>query len=782
MSERTKSLKELQNKAVPCFSAERALLYTEACQAHENERPVIQKAYALAHILENMTIYIQPGELIVGNHTDHPRCAPVYPEFSSEWILEQMDEFPRRKSDPLLISQEDRAALERVLPAWKGRSLDVILRDALPEKVKTAEECGILTVGNRDCATGHILPDYASLLKNGLNYYKDICEKNLEAGAGSQEQMDFWKAGCIVLRAAADFSGRYAVLAQKLADEEQDVLRKEELMEISRICSRIPENGAEGFQEAVQFVWFLHLIVTIESNGHGNSFGRFDQYINPYYEKDLAAGKITEEKACEILECFFIKTTDIIKLRDAFYSESFAGYPVWQNLIIGGQTADGQDATNAVSHLVLKANAAIQTSQPTVSVRYFDGLSRELVDEGVRMIQKGMATPAFFNDKLVVPIICNKFHVSEEVARDWAILGCVEPCIQGRTDGRPTVGYVNLLKCLELVMHNGWDPISKKQLGPKTGDFETFKSKDQLVEALYTQIRYFTDLMITGFNIVGKYHGEMAQMPFASLMISGCIKKGRSVQRGGADFSESGAFICGIGNTADAVCAIDTLVYQKKEISSGELLDALAENFEGKERLRQMLLNKAPKYGNDEPAVDGIAADIVRFFADCLKQYRDSRGGGFTEVVESQSLNVSQGKCVQASADGRFAFSPLNDNCSPVMGRDRKGPTACIHSVSSLNQKNAMDGCLYNIRFDPRSIEGAGGRLILEGIIKTYFDRLGEHIQINVVDDRTLRAAQKEPEKYRNLLVRVAGYLAYFTELDEDVQNNIIARTSHCPG
>lgn len=783
MTNRIAKLKKMQNSAKPCFSAERARLVTEAYEIYGGEPLILLKAHTLAYLLEHMKIYIQEGELIVGNHTDKPRCAPIYPEFNSEWIAEQIDEFATRKSDPVVITKKDREELLAVLSKWKGRSLDKVIEKSLPEVIKYSEKSGVMTVGNRDCATGHIIPDYHALLKKGLLYYKGDCEDKIRNmvidSKEKQEQAEFWESAIITIKGAEVFAARFSELAARMAEAEEDEKRKAELIRISYICKKVPMNPPATLQEAIQFIWFLHLIVTIESNGHGNSFARFDQYTNEFYLNDKKRGIITKEEALELLECFFIKTTDIIKLRDKFYSESFAGYPVWQNLIIGGQTREGKDATNEMSYLILEANADVQTSQPTVSVRYFDDISPALMEQGLTMIQQGMSTPAFFNDKLVIPIMMEKFNVALEEAREWGILGCVEPCIPGSTDGRPTVGYVNLLKCLELVLNNGVNPLNGKELGLKTGEFIRFTSLEEIKGALFKQIDYFVDLMLTGFNIVGSIHASRQQMPFASLLINGCIEHGKSIQLGGARYSESGAFICGIGNTADSLAAIDTLVFKNKTIDAAKLLECLHSNFAGEEQIRLTLLNKGPKYGNDNDYVDSIAASIVKHYRESLARYKDSRGGGFTVVVESQSLNVSQGKCVEASADGRFAYEPVNDNCSPVMGRDINGSTATIHSVAKLNQINAQDGCLYNIRFDPRSVKGEKGRMVLNSVVKTYFDHMGEHIQINVVDDETLRAAQKEPEKYRNLLVRVAGYLAYFTELDEDVQDNIILRTSH---
>lgn len=785
MTERIKKLKQMQNDCKPCLSVERAKLATEAIKKYAVEPPVLQKAYMLSHILNNMTLYIQEGELVVGNHTDKPRCAPVYPEYFSEWIIDEIDDFETRPSDPLQISEEEKKELVEVLEQWRGRSFDKIVERALPEDAKEAEAAGIMTIGNRDCGTGHLLPDYFTALKKGLGYYREQCRAKIAEtvvdSKEKQEKVDFWNAGIITIDGAEAFAKRYSELAKNMAEKEEDSDRKEELMEISERCQRVPIEAPRTFADAVQTVWFIHLIISIETNGHGTSFHRFDQYMNPFYVDDLKAGRITEERALEYLECLFIKITDILKLRDKFYSASFAGYPIWQNIIVGGQTADGKDATNETSFLVLKANREVQTSQPTASVRYFDGISDELVEEGLKMIQEGLATPAFFNDNLVVPMVQKKLGISIEEARNWGIQGCVQPIVAGCSDGRPTVGYVNLLKCLELVLHNGLDPITGKQLGVQTGELQTLDSLEKLQKALYIQIDHFVDLMLTGFNIVGSMHATREPVSFASMLINDCIEKGQSIQWGGARYSESGAFINGIGNVSDALAAIDTIIFQKKLYTMDELMEALHHNFEGREDIRLTLLNKAPKYGNDNDYVDGIAAAIVKHYADSLNRYKDSRGGDYQVVVESQSMNVSQGKCVLASADGRFAYDPVNDNCSPVMGRDVNGPTAAVKSVAKLDQKNAKDGCLYNIRFDPRSVQGEKGRKILRSVVETYFDNMGEHIQVNVVDTETLRAAQREPEKYRNLLVRVAGYLAYFTELDKDVQENVISRTAHNP-
>lgn len=786
MTDRVKQLKKMLTDETPTMSAERAKLATEAIQKYAFEPPVLQKAYMLDYILRNKKIFILDGELIVGNQADKPRSAPVFPEYTSEWVLEQIDDFGKRKSDPMIVTDEDRAILEEYLPYWKDISFDKVVERALPEDVKHAEESGVVTVGNRDCGTGHVLPDYFNLLKRGLNYYKEQCQKKIAEtvvdSKEKQEQVDFWHAVMIDIDAAGAYAQRFSQLAAEKAAAETDDVRKQELLDIAAACAQVPLMPARTFQEAVQFVWFMHVIMNIENNGHGESFHRFDQYTNDFYEADLAAGRITEDKAIEIIECFFIKVTSIMKLRDKFYSQSFAGYPLWQNIIIGGQKPeDGSDATNPVSMLCLKANQAVQTSMPTMSIQYHDHLNQDLMNEGLRMIQAGMATPAFFNNNLVIPMLMEKSGCTLEEARNWGIHGCVQPGVAGKSDGRPTVGYVNQLKCVELVLNNGVNPVNGEQLGPQTGKIETLDTLEKLEDALYKQNDYFVDMMLRGFNVVGSLHASRMPVAFTSMLVDGCIDKGKSLQEGGSKYYESGAFCVSVANAADAIAAVDTLVNQKHVLDIQTVMDALQHNFDGAEPIRQALLKKAPKYGNDNAYVDGIAAGIVRHYAKNLEKYRDSRGGHYVEVVESQSMNVSQGKCIMATPDGRFAYDAVADNCSPAMGRDTSGPTACINSVAHLDQKNAKDGCLFNLRFDPRSIQGKKGRMVLDAVVKTFFKNMGEHIQINVIDNKTLREAQKHPENYRNLLVRVAGYLAYFVELDSEVQEALIARTAHTP-
>ena len=783
LSERISRMKEKQRNLVPTFSAERARLATEAYEKFGGEPNVLLKAKMLDYIVENMTVYIDEDELIAGNYTDKPRCAPIFPEFASKWILDEIDTFTTRTLDRMVASDEVKAEVVEILKRWDGKSFDEVTAGVCNPEAIEAMNSGILSIGGMETSTGHILPNYFRLFDGGLKKVIEDCEKNIKAQKVArkedQEKVDFWNAVIISCKACIKYANRFAALAKEMAETEKDPERKKELLQISENCMKVPENGPETFWQAIQFVWFIHITLWIESNGHANSFPVFDRLINPLYVKDLETGNITERQALDILECFFIKNTDILKLRNAFFSESWAGYPVWQNMIIGGIGEDGKDACNEATMLLLKANEEVQTSQPTMSLRYHRHMSEEVFDKAISMIQKGLATPAFFNDHLCIPLVLAKSDgINIADARNWGVMGCVQPMAAGKSDGRAQVGTVNLLKCIEFAMHDGFDPQTGKQTGPQTGKFVDFKTYEEFFEAFLAQVDHSFDLMINAYNAVTAIHATRQNMPFASMCVDDCISKGTTLQQGGAKYSYSGALADGLANAIDSLAAVKQFVFDEKSLTAEEVLKACDTDFEN-EALRQRLLNKAPKYGNDVDEVDNIGHRIVKHINEMIEPYRDSRGARFCFDIESQSYNIVQGKCVGATPDGRKAYTPLGDNVSPVMGRDITGPTATVMSVAKIDQFYTTDGTLFNIRFDPRTISGEKGKEVLGGVVKTYFDNYGEHIQINVVSDETLREAQKHPENYKNLLVRVAGYLAYFTELDKNVQDNIIARTLH---
>ncbi len=784
LNERLQRMKTRYFDTRPNLTPERLRLATEAYQKYAGEAVPIFRAKVLAYVLDNMTILINDDELIVGTPTSTYRGANLFPEYTStKWLSEEMDDFPTRATDPIDVTPEDREEILGYLKYWEGKSMEDIASEVLPDYIENARQKDIITIGCRNGCSGETMPNHKKLLTLGLGGYIKECEENIAKTMGGnrekQEQIDFWNAVIIICQAVIRFAARYSNRAEELAVIEKNPKRKEELLIIAKNCRNVPENPPESFQEALQLVWFIQVVFHIEAPTTACGFGRFDQYMYPYFKADREKGKLNDETALELLECFYLKTCEVIEVRDKWYSKSFAGYPMWEILMVGGQTIEGKDASNELSYLCLDAGADLQTSQPVLAVRLFEGTPPELLRKGAKMVQQGMANPGFFNDKVVIPMVLSKGATLEE-ARDWAIVGCIQPQAGGGTaDGSPDAGYVNAPKVLELVLHNGIDPRTGEQIGLQTGDPTKFTTKEELIDAVKKQMIYFYEMIRDGYNIMVPNHMLRLPVIFASMVMEGCIQNGKSVQEGGTKYNSSGMFITGPANLADSIVAIEEIVMKDKTLTMEELIGILDKNFEGEERIRQLLINKPPKFGNDNPYVDGIARDLMNYVAETIQQFEDSRGGKYSFCNLSQTVNISHGEVTGATPDGRLAGHTLSDNSSPTMGRDLSGPTATVKSVAALDQVHFHDGALFNLRFDPRGIQGDKGLEIIEGVIKTYFDHYGEHIQINVVDNETLRKAQEKPEDYRGLMVRVAGYMAYFTELDKAAQDSIIERTAH---
>ena len=770
----------------PCITAERLVLQTEAYQKYAGDAIPVFRAKVVKYIMEHMTTLILEDELIVGTPTNRYRGANLHPEFqsSTKFYLAELDEFPTRTKDPYDISQEDRGLIRKTLPYWEGKAMQDIARAALPANTVACMDDDIITVGLTNGVSGETTCDHEKLLRVGLRGYMDECRANIAALTPQcqldEEKINFWQACIIQCEGLIAYAHRMAEEAERQASSCADDARRRELLTIAENCRIVPENPPETFQQALQLVWFVHVYFHIEVCTTANGFGRFDQYMWPYYKKDVLEDKrLTEDEALELLECFYLKACEVFEVRDRWYATSFAGYPMWELLIVGGQTPDGQDATNPLSYVCLEAADELKTTQPVMAVRVWDGTPEALIRKGCRMIQEGQANPGFFNDNVAMQMALGK-GCSIEEARDWTIVGCIQPGPGGGgTDGSPDAGYVNMGKMLEFVLHNGVDPETGKLMGLQTGDPLQFKSIEELKDALKKQILHHYRMVCTGYNVMQSMHMTRFPVIFASMVTKGCVESGRSVQQGGAKYSTAGLYITGAANMADSIAAIDTCVFRDKDITMQQLIAALDRNFQGEERMRQLLLNKPPKFGNDDPYVDGIYREMVQFIAQNVQQWPDARGGRYSFNVHSQTVNVSHGKVCGATPDGRLAGEPFCDNASPMMGRDVSGPTATVKSVASMGQASFHDGALFNLRFDPQGVAGEKGLQSIEGVIKTYFRSGGEHIQINVVDDETLKDAQKHPENYRGLMVRVAGYMAYFTELDKEAQDTIIYRTAH---
>ena len=787
MTDRIQRMREKYFNSRPCITAERLVLQTEAYKRFAGDAAPVFRAKVVNYIMEHMTTLIMDDELIVGTPTNRYRGANLHPEFQSaeKFYLQDIDEFPVRKCDPYDIAPEDREVIVRTLnDYWIGRSMEDEASRVLPPDIEKARREDLISVGLRNGVSGETTCDHEKLLRVGLRGYMEECRANIaetcSQSTRDQAKIDFWNACIIQCEGLITYAHRMADEAERQAGACTDPARRAELLQIAANCRVVPENPPESFWQALQLIWFAHVYFHIEVCTTACGFGRFDQYLWPFYEKDVVVEQnISAPQALEMLECLYLKACEVYEVRDRWYASSFAGYPMWQILVVGGQTPDGRDATNDLSYLCLDAAAEMQTTQPVLAVRVWQGTPEALLRKGCRMVQEGMANPGFFNDEAAMRMSLGKGCTMEE-ARDWTIVGCIQPGPGGgTTDGSPDAGYVNAPKVLELVLHNGVDPATGDLMGLQTGDPRDFRNIDELKDAVKKQLLYFYDKIRVGYNMMQPYHAMRYPVIFASMVTKGCVESGRSVQQGGAKYSTAGMFVTGAANLADSLVAIEKCVFEDRDLSMDELIRVLDKNFEGEERTRQLLINKPAKFGNDDEHVDAVYKEMMQFIASNVQSWHDSRGGYYSFSNLSQTVNVSHGAVCGATPDGRLAGEAFCDNASPMMGRDLKGPTATVKSVAAMGMENFHDGALFNIRFDPQGVSGEKGLQSIEGIIKTFFQCGGEHIQINVVDDETLRAAQEHPENYRGLMVRVAGYMAYFTELDRDAQNSIIYRTTH---
>lgn len=787
MNERVSALKEQLTKNIPYISSERLILATDAAKKYAGTTIPIFRARILEYVLLNKKIIINPGEMIVGTLSEKGRSALIFPEYSSGrlWLKEQLPTFAERSCDPFLVDEDEIETIREYLDWWDGKSTEDIIDCDMPEEFKEMERIGTFMSGGKVTVSGHVHPNYKRMLSRGFLAHIEQCEKLIEDTFKSgmtvekQEKIDYWKATIIVLKASIAYAGRYADKAEELAAEEKNKKRKEELLMIAQICRNVPAKPAKTFREAIQFQWFIHLIIQIESNAPATSVGRFDVNMYPYYEKDIAEGRITDDDVLELLQMLYIKVSTVVTLRNSYYSKALAGYPQWQVLMIGGQTHDGKDECNRLSELVLDAASDIRLSQPAIALRVFEGTSETVMRKAAIMIQQGQANPAFFGDKAAEAMVRRKGGTEEE-AREWIIIGCIEPHQGGgAVDGSPDGGYMNASKCVELALNNGIDPVTGIEIGLKTGDPNGFACARDYLEATKKQLKYFWEKLTQAYRVTQSLNGTLLPAIFVSSTLDGCIENAKSIQEGGPKYNYVNTFLTGSATAADSIVAVDYAVNRDKIVTIDELRKMCKENFEGNERIRQYLINTPPKFGNDDPYVDSILSELVNDACDYMQLLPDARGGRISPGDQSQTYNVPFGELVGATPDGRMAFTPLSDNGSPSMGRDTSGPTASANSVAKMNQEHVVGGVLYNIRFDPRGIEGEEGIEIIKGIVKNFVDTGGQHVQINVVDDETLRKAQENPENYRDLVVRVAGYMAYFTELDKGVQDIILQRTAH---
>lgn len=770
-TERVQALKADMVSEPRYATIEQARIVTKSYRRSEGKPRCIQRALALKAALEEIEIRIDQEERIVGNRTAGVRGGVVFPETGASWVDKEFETLPTRPQDKFLVRQEDIDEFRRdILPYWRGRSLEDQVRQAVGPQVDAIAK--VVKINQKDHSQGHICPNTKKWLALGPRGILEQAREHLKTAAGKQR--DFYESVALSMEGACHFIGRYAGLARSMYEE----TGKENLKEVASVCAKLSKEPPESYHEAVQATWFLYVILQMEGNASSFSPGRMDQYLYPYYESSRKAGMSLEE-ALELTECLWLKFNQLVYLRNSNSARYFAGFPIGFNVAIGGQTEDGQDASNDLSYLFLQAQSHLLLPQPNLSLRIYKNSPQELLELSSRIIGLGSGMPQVFNDEAVVPAL-EGHGVSHADAMNYAIVGCVELTTHGNALAWSDAAMFNLLKTLELTLHHGVDQLTGEKTGLDLGDLTTYATFEELESAFAKQIDYFSDRMVECVTAVEGMHERLLPTPFLSAVIDDCMALGKDVTQGGAHYNFAGVQAIQVANVADSLAAIKHLVYDEKRILAKQLLHALETDFAGGAVLRTMLLNRAPKYGNDIDWVDGLGAKWANYFADRLKQYRNSRGGIYQMGLYTVSAHVPMGQNVAASADGRHARDPLADGgVSAMYGRDTSGPTALLQSVAKLPFSKASNGTLLNMKFLPQFFRTDTGIRKFTNLLRAVC-RLGiSHIQFNVLNEADLRAAQREPEKYRGLTVRVAGYTAYFTELAPDLQEEIIARKAY---
>ena len=826
-SSRIPKLIEALYANMPVIESARAKLITESYKATEGQPMIARRAEAFAHILRNIPIIIRDNELIVGSSTIAPRGCQTFPEFSYQWLEDELDTVATRTADPFYIAEETKQELREVHKYWKGKTSSELATSYMSPEAIRAIDHNIFTPGNYFYnGVGHVTVKYEEVLAIG---YKGIIDKaqaeldKCQIGDGNYaKKSHFLNAVILSCKAVIEYAERYAELASQMAAECTDPVRKQELLQISENCSRVPANGATSFYEACQSFWFVQQLLQVESSGHSISPGRFDQYMYPYYKADIEKGVITRESAQELLDCIWVKLNDLNKVRDAASAEGFAGYSLFQNLIVGGQDKYGNDVTNDLSVMCILASMHVHLPMPSLSIRVWNGSPHELLIKAAELTRTGIGLPAYYNDEVIIPALQNRGLTLED-AREYNIIGCVEPQKAGKTDGWHDAAFFNMCRPLELVFSNGMD--KGELVGIQTGDVTKMTTFEEFFNAYKKQMEYCISLMVNADNAIDVAHAERVPLPYESCMVDDCISRGLSVQEGGAIYNFTGPQGFGIANMADSLYAIRKLVYEDKKVSMEEYKQALAWNYdkgldqqsisdmtemilkgmqnagmavntdtakavlqtvmrlkpteEQVQRFTEIhhMIDEVPKYGNAIDDVDYFARDVAYTYSRPLEKYQNPRGGHYQAGLYPVSANVPLGGQTGATPDGRYAHTPVADGVSPSAGKDVKGPTAAATSVSRLDHFIVSNGTLFNQKFHPSALAGREGLEKFVALIRTFFDQKGMHMQFNVVDRETLIDAQKHPEKYAHLVVRVAGYSALFTTLSKSLQDDIIRRT-----
>ena len=812
---------------MPEIESYRAKLITESYKETEDQPIITRRAKAFSRILHNIPIIIRDEELIVGSNSIAPRGCQTFPEFSFQWLEDELDTVETRIADPFYISEQAKADLREVHKYWKGKTTSELATAYMAPEAIRAIDHNIFTPGNYFYnGVGHVTVKYWEVLEIGYEGIMAKAQAELDhcnVGDGDYaERSRFLEAVIMSCQAVIDYANRYAKLALEMAEKCTDPQRKAELLVIASNCSKVPAKGATNFWEACQSFWFVQQLLQMESSGHSISPGRFDQYMYPYYKKDIESGAITRTAAQELIDCIWVKLNDLNKVRDAASAEGFAGYSLFQNLIVGGQNKDGEDVTNDLSFMCIEASMHVHLPAPSLSIRVWNGSPHDLLIKAAELTRTGIGLPAYYNDEVIIPALQNR-GLSLADAREYNIIGCVEPQKAGKTEGWHDAAFFNMCRPLELVFANGMD--QGEMVGIPTGDVTKMETFDEFYDAYKKQMEYCISLLVNADNAIDVAHAKRCPLPFLSSMIDDCIKRGKTVQEGGAVYNFTGPQGFGIANMADSLYAIRQLVYQEKKFTMEELKEALAWNYgKGLDEqsvrdittgiLREMtesgakvdadtaaavlksvmnaqmspekmaryqeihdMIAEVPKFGNDLPEVDYFARDVAYTYTRPLQNFKNPRGGQYQAGLYPVSANVPLGGQTGATPDGRYAHTPVADGVSPSAGKDVNGPTAAASSVAKLDHFIVSNGTLFNQKFHPSALSGREGLEKFVALIRSYFDQKGMHMQFNVVSRETLLDAQAHPENYKHLVVRVAGYSALFTTLSKSLQDDIIRRT-----
>lgn len=794
LTDRMKAFREEVLDEKPYIDAQRAVLATQVYRENQNQPRVMVRALMLQKILENMSIYIEDKTLIVGNQATKNKNAPIFPEYTMEFVLNELDLFEKRDGDVFYITEETKQQLRDIAPFWENNNLRARGEALLPEEVSVFMETGVFGMeGKLNAGDAHLAVNYEKILAFGLKGYeervKDLKAKLDLTDPDSIDKNIFYKAVLIVIEAVHQFAQRYSKLAQELADKEKDSKRKAELLEISRICAKVPYEPATSFYEAVQSVWFIQLILQIESNGHSLSYGRFDQYMYPYYIKDIQEKVITKDEALELLTCLWIKTLTINKVRSQAHTLSSAGSPMYQNVTIGGQTPDKKDAVNELSFVVLQSVAQTRLTQPNLTVRYHKNINKAFFDDCIEVMKLGFGMPALNNDEIIIPSFIN-WGVKEEDAYNYSAIGCVETAVPGKWGYRCTgMSYINFPRVLLCAMNDGVDLTTGKRFTKGYGYFKDMKSYEELLSAWDKTVREMTRYSVIVENAIDKASERDVPDVLCSALTDDCIGRGKTIKEGGAVYDFISGLQVGIANMADSLAAIKKLVFEEKKITPIQLWNAILDDFQSDEnkKIQAMLIDEVPKYGNDIDYVDNLVVEAYDSYLDEIKKYPNTRyhkgpiGGIRYGGTSSISANVGQGMGTMATPDGRNAYEPLAEGCSPAHNADKNGPTAVFKSVAKLPTEKITGGVLLNQKMTPQMLSTEENKQKLEMLIRAFFNRLhGYHVQYNIVSRETLIDAQKYPEKHKDLIVRVAGYSAFFNVLSKKTQDDIIGRTEQC--